>query len=242
MEQIIYLLNNPTKMKAIKLLIVLLISSIACSSQMLHVVAGQKVGETVTVAQSIHLNFLNEYRVDDDYHTVGDWIHGINYHGTGAWTETDVDDIQGANTTVDFVVGASQITTATGAPDGGADPSADNVYCKQYVAGMGWRFVDGGTFQLTGLPANRGVRLYFLSNAFNWEASTVTFTANTVTSASVNSASNTGTCAGTWSGDAALRMVQCTTNGSGEVNISCAVVSGSTWITLNSLYIEVLAN
>lgn len=191
-----------------------------------------------TVVKAIHISFINEYRDENEY----SGIQGVNYPGSLPYTKNDLKDTTGTASTVDLIVSSGALVSATSAPDGGLDPSADNVYCKEFVAGLAWRFTSGEGFTLAGLPASRHVKLYFLANAHAWEAPTGYFTANGTSTSNVNTANNQGTCAGDKYTDPALRSITVLTNGSGEINITCTQITDVGYMVLNSLYIQVLSN
>jgi hypothetical protein len=191
-----------------------------------------------SVVQAIHLNLLNEYHDELLYPK----IQSVNYPLTLPFTRNNLKDTTGTASNVNLVVNTGALQSASTAPDGGLDPASDNVWCKQYVTGMGWRFNDGGTFKLTGLPANRQVKLYFHFNDFYYWSAIVNVTANGITSPNRNTSGNQGTCAGSPYEDPALDVLQVTTTSLGEINITAHWVSGNPWVHLTSLYIQILSN
>lgn len=199
-------------------------------------------GGPPTVVKEMLISFLNPYRDGTEY---GPGINGINDTSVASGTagKDNLNDTTGSATTIGLhMLNAGGSGGSRSAPDGGADPSSDSVFGKQYVAGMVWILLEGTQLKLSGLPANRTCKLYFHPNAFAWESCTCNFTANGVTTPNKDNANNQGTAAGDPLLDPALTSCTTVSNGAGEITITAHQVSGDPGINLASLYIQIMSS
>lgn len=191
--------------------------------------------------QEIHLNFLYSAYDKTPYPGVERLLDLPNDTGVTAGTagKANVIDINDKQTGVSFFLkspGASpghQVNI-----DGGADPSNNTVYAKQYIAFHSWLLQEGTAFRISGLVPGRFYRLFFW--VYSTPSTIVNFTCNGVTTPnSLASSGSKGDSAGLPLDDAVLRFCDVVPNSSGNIDGVCHYVSGTpaNTVPLCSLYI-----
>lgn len=121
--------------------------------------------------------------------------------------------------------------TALSGTGGGQQPSTNgDAAFDNLVVSTIWKAPNGAQVKFTGLDVSKNYDVFILPNSASYEPNTVSFTANGVTSAAKNTASNYGSSAAypNWENDPALaRMSAVVPNGSGEIIITCNLISGT---------------
>lgn len=192
-------------------------------------------------ARYAYLNLCNEYQSSPS-----PWVTGLSQWNTMGATASQITTAGGYSKALQtyrltqsgwtFVNVSALISTGGGQqPSTNGDAAFDNL-----VVSTIWKAPNGAQVKFTGLDVSKNYDVFILPNSASYEPNTVSFTANGVTSAAKNTASNYGSSAAypNWENDPAFARVSAVSpNASGEIIITCNLVSG-TYVPIAAIVIK----
>lgn len=188
----------------------------------LHILAKKAASAPTTPTTFWQIGIQNEFQTSGP--TGWKYIYGTptNISTPGNVSFPTINTSTGGSPTISFVNGSGFITYYTAANTG----SNTGLFTDEII-GNGWTFTNGASFTLGNLSVGQHYWLYVLCNAHSWEASTVSFTCNSVTSNSVNNSDNFGSSATSpWYTSTALNVLQFTASSTSH-SVVGNIVSGT---------------